>query len=80
MGKQEITRRDFIKGIAAGAVSFAALGALQGVDHVLEGKKVEASANAAAAAAAQAVADASPSGLTFTPAPMRLRHGASAAT
>ncbi len=67
MGKQEITRRDFIKGIAAGAVSFAALGALQGVDHVLENKKLEASANAAAEAAAEAVANAAPSGLTFTP-------------
>ena len=33
MAKEGITRRDFIKGLAAGAVSIAGLGVLQAVDY-----------------------------------------------
>ena len=64
MAKQEITRRDFIKGIAAGAVSVATLGVLQGADYALKDKKVMASASPVSGVS---VAPGAASGLTFTP-------------
>ena len=41
MAKPEITRRDFIKGIAAGAVSVATLGVLQGCEYSLQDSKAK---------------------------------------
>lgn len=57
MSKNEISRRTFIKGLAAGAASIATLGVLQ---------KVEYSINSGASSAPAAVPAAS-SGMTFTP-------------
>ena len=49
MAKKEISRRDFIKGVAAGAVGVAAMGVLPGCgDYVLQNSKAaEAAARAA---------------------------------
>ena len=63
MANEGITRRDFIKGLAAGAVSIAGLGVLQAIDHNAE---VKAGEKAAEAATAPVTPEAT-SGLTFTP-------------
>jgi uncharacterized protein with FMN-binding domain len=41
MGKEKITRRDFIKGVGAGAASIAALGVLQAVENSSKAGEVE---------------------------------------
>ena len=52
MAKQEITRREFLKGMAAGAVGVATMGVLSGCgDYVLQNSKAAEEAAAAAAAA-----------------------------
>jgi uncharacterized protein with FMN-binding domain len=61
MAKKGITRRDFIKGVAAGAVSFAALGAFQAVESAAQ------NTTKTAAATLSGDSSAAPSGLTFTP-------------
>ena len=63
MAKEGITRRDFIKGLAAGAVSIAGLGVLQAVDYNAQ----NAAAEKAAEAATAPVTPAATSGLSFTP-------------
>ena len=63
MANEGITRRDFIKGLAAGAVSIAGLGVLQAIDHNAE----TAAAEKAAEAATAPVTPEATSGLTFTP-------------
>ena len=62
MAKKEISRRDFIKGIAAGAASVATLGVLQGCEYALNNKKATATAINPVPVDTQAA-----SGLTFTP-------------
>jgi uncharacterized protein with FMN-binding domain len=58
MGKNEISRRTFIKGLAAGAAGIAGVGVLQAVEQVLPAKK-----STAVSTTASAVSD----GMTFTP-------------
>ena len=58
MEKGQISRRTFIKGIAAGAVSVAALGGIQAGEYFLDEKAKNSK---------PAVAPAASSGLTFTP-------------
>ena len=58
MAKDQISRRDFIKGIAAGAAGMVALGAIEFADSATKG-----SGSASVAAGSDVVA----SGLTFTP-------------
>lgn len=62
MSKNQISRRTFIKGLAAGAASVATLGVLQGVEYSISSKAEEK----AAAEAAEAIAAAGPAG-SFTP-------------
>lgn len=38
MAKNEISRRTFIKGLAAGAASVATLGVLQGIEYSIQNK------------------------------------------
>ena len=65
MAKKEISRREFIKGIAAGAVGVASMGVLTGCgDYVLQDSKAAAEKAAAMAAAKEAAAS---SGVTYTP-------------
>ena len=59
MANEGITRRDFIKGLAAGAVSVAGLGVLQAIDSNAEAKAAEA--------ASAPVTPVATSGMTFTP-------------
>ena len=59
---KEISRRDFIKGIAAGAVGAAAIGVFQAVDKIGSG-----SASAGAGASLSGDSGVTASGLTFTP-------------
>ncbi len=65
MAKPEITRREFIKGIAAGAVSVATLGVLQGCEYSLQDSKAKPALGGGAASAI--VPPEAVSGLTFTP-------------
>ena len=58
MAKDQISRRDFIKGIAAGAAGMVALGAIEFADSATKG-----SGSASVAAGSDVVA----SGLTFPP-------------
>ena len=62
MAKPEITRREFIKGLAAGAASLATLGILQSCEYSLQDSKTNPGIGGGGAAAPQAS-----SGLTFTP-------------
>ena len=62
MSKNQISRRTFIKGLAAGAASVATLGVLQGVEYSVKSKAEEK----AAAEAAEAIASVGPAG-SFTP-------------
>ena len=65
MAKPEITRREFIKGIAAGAVSVATLGVLQGCEYSLQDSK--AAKPALGGSVDAIVPPEALSGLTFTP-------------
>ncbi|MBO5543377.1 MAG: FAD-binding protein [Oscillospiraceae bacterium] len=70
MAKKDISRRDFIKGMAAGAVGVASMGVLSGCDYRFLGvpDPVKAEADAAAAAAQQAIEAAAASGVKlYTP-------------
>ena len=72
MAKPEITRREFIKGIAAGAVSVATLGVLQGCEYSLKDSQPadavsDAVSNAVAGGGASGGGTPAVSGLTFTP-------------
>ena len=58
MAKPEITRREFIKGIAAGAVSLATLGILEGCEYSLQNSKKPSAGGGKPSGS---------SGLTFTP-------------
>ena len=66
MSKPEITRREFIKGIAAGAVSVATLGVLQGCEYSLQDSKAKP-ALGGAAAGNSAASPALASGATYIP-------------
>ena len=70
MAKKEISRRDFIKGMAAGAVGVASMGVLTGCDYRFLGVEdpIAAEKAAQAAAAQEAIAAAAASGgMTYTP-------------
>ena len=69
MAKQEITRREFLKGMAAGAVGVATMGVLSGCgDYVLQNSNAAAEAEAAAAAAKEAaLLAAAEKGASYTP-------------
>ena len=58
MAKQEISRRTFIKGLAAGAASIAALGVLEGVEAAVSGKGTAAAAAGSAGNAGSAASEA----------------------
>ncbi len=61
MAKPEITRREFIKGIAAGAVSLATLGVLEGCEYSLQNSKKNPGIGSSGGGKPGV------SGLTFTP-------------
>lgn len=68
MAKKEISRRDFIKGVAAGAVGVAAMGVLPGCgDYVLQNSKAAEAAAAEKAAAVAAAQAASGGAAIYTP-------------
>lgn len=70
MAKNSISRRDFIKGITAGAVGLVTVGALQAGESLLSGKSPVASTGSGSApsgGSATVSSSAAPSGLTFTP-------------
>ena len=70
MAKKEISRRDFIKGMAAGAVGVASMGVLTGCDYRFLGvpDPVAAEKAAKAAAAQEAIAAAAAAGgMNYTP-------------
>ena len=70
MAKKEISRRDFIKGMAAGAVGVASMGVLTGCDYRFLGTPdpIAAEEAAKAAAAQEAIAAAAVSGgMNYTP-------------